>query len=383
MKLWPTLLLCAALCGCASAPPLAPQAALLDDARFGPPQQRPGAAELFALSPDMERYLDQAIESQSRRKGPRRALYDALYSRGQLKLDYEASVTRNATQTFAERSGNCLSLVIMTAAIAKRMGLAVEYRSVLSDDSWSRSGDLYFASGHVNLVLGGKASDVATSYDANASMIIDFLPSKDVAGYRTAPLEEKTIVAMYLNNRAAETLVHGELDAAYWWTRAALHHDPDFLSAYNTLGVIFRRHGDLAQAERAFAFAHQHDVDNLLFMQNLAGALDQLGRHAEAQDLHLRLASLQPHPPFHFFNLGLAAMQRHDYAVAARQFSRELERDPYYHEFHFWLARAYAGLGDAAGAGSQLALAIDTSITRSDHELYAAKLDRVRASTGH
>ena len=37
--------------------------------------------------------------------------------------------------------------------IASYVGLPVSYRSVLVDDLYTRQGDLYMASGHVNLVL--------------------------------------------------------------------------------------------------------------------------------------------------------------------------------------------------------------------------------------
>jgi hypothetical protein len=49
----------------------------------------------------------------------RQLLFDALYGNGRLRLDYDSAMTRNATEAFAARSGNCLSLVLMTAAFAR------------------------------------------------------------------------------------------------------------------------------------------------------------------------------------------------------------------------------------------------------------------------
>lgn len=76
-------------------------------------------------------------------------------------------------------------------------------------------------------------------------------------------------------------------------------------------------------------------------------------------------------------------MQQNDYVQAIRLFSREIARDPYYHEFHFWLAQAYARLGQLAQADRQLELAMDNSTTRSEHGLYAAKLQRLRTLSTH
>ena len=63
-------------------------------------------------------------------------------------------------------------------------------------------------------------------------------------------------------------------------------------------------------------------------------------------------------------------------ATCSRAKSR---RAPYYHEFHYWLARAYAGLGDEAQVKKHLALAAENSTTRKDHDLYQAKLDQIRS----
>ena len=59
MKAWLRLLLCALLASCATAPERLPQAdRFFNDARFGPPSERIHAEDVFALSPDMKRYLE-------------------------------------------------------------------------------------------------------------------------------------------------------------------------------------------------------------------------------------------------------------------------------------------------------------------------------------
>ena len=115
-------------------------------------------------------------------------------------------------------------------------------------------------------------------------------------------------------------------------------------------------------------------------MANLIPVLDDLGRFAESKRLSRQLAELEPNPPFSFFDRGLAALQRSDFTAARDLFVREIDRAPYHHEFHYWLAVAYAGMGDGEAARKELATAIETSATRNDRDLYAAKLDRIEAS---
>ena len=176
MRSWATLLICALLSACAAAPALPPPAAdhLLNDAAFAPPSEPTRAADVFAVSDAMQHYLRFDIASQLRHEGRQRGLVEALYHRDQLKLDYDAAVTRNAAQAFAARSGNCLSLVIMTAAFANELGLQVQFQSAWNEEAWSRSGDLYFRSGHVNLTLARHPVDIGPGYDLN-TVTVDFL----------------------------------------------------------------------------------------------------------------------------------------------------------------------------------------------------------------
>jgi Tfp pilus assembly protein PilF len=378
-----TLLIFLLLAGCASAPPAPPAPSqLFNDAAFGAPTEHIGAADLFALSPAMRAHVNSpAFRAQLRAKGTEQGLVDALYQKGELKIDYDAALTRNAAQTFTARSGNCLSLVVMTAAFAKELGLNVHFQNVVVDDSWSRQGSLYLSSTHVNLRLGSRPSHSMRSYDAaESTLTIDFLPPKDMAGYRAIPAEESAIVAMYMNNRAIEAMLQKRLDDAYWWARAALTQHPAFIAAYNTLGVIYQRHGDTPMAERSFRLALEREPENVVVMHNLAPLLAQLGKHEESQALARRVASLQPEPPFHFFDLGMKAMAREDFGAAKALFAREVKRAPYYDEFHFWLGLAHLRLGEAAQAREQITLALDTSTTRVGRALYSAKLAQMRAN---
>jgi Tfp pilus assembly protein PilF len=373
-------LLCSLLvAACATAPMPSATEQLFNDHLFVAPSESIGAAEVFAVSDAMKRYIGVDIAGELRAKGSQQGLVDALYHKGQLKLEYDSALTRNAAQAFDARAGNCLSLVIMTAALAKELGLPVRYQNVVAEDTWSRTGDIYFSVGHVNLALGKKKTDVGPGRHESEVLIIDFLPATDIRA-RTRVLAESTIVAMYMNNRAVETFTDGQLNDAYWWAREAIRQDPKFLSAYNTLGVVYQRRGHFAEADRVFAHVLEREPANTRVMSNRVAALNALGRTAEAQALRDRLDHLEPDPPFSFFDRGLAAMREGDYKSARDLFAKEIAREAYYHEFHFWLALAYVGLGDIDHARDQLALAMESSTTRSDRDRYAAKLDRIRAA---
>jgi Tfp pilus assembly protein PilF len=336
--------------------------------------------DVFALSPEMERYLEHDIARQLHRNGRQRGLIEALYDREMLRLEYDSAATRTASEAFAARSGNCLSLVIMTAALARRLDLPVTFQSVDVEDSWSRGSSLLMAAGHVNLIVGHRMFDRMGGLGNDTSTTVDFLPPKDLRGRRVTVISESRVLAMFFNNRAAETLAGGDLDQAYAWARAAVAQDPSFASAQITLGVIYHRRGLLGPAGEVFRHALRAEPHNTQALADLAAVLSSEGRDAEATAVRQQLARLESHPPFYYFELGRAAVQRGDFEAGRAWLQRELSRDPDYHEIHFWLAVAYAGLGDNRTARQHLNHAMANSTTRGEHDLYAAKLDRLQAA---
>jgi Tfp pilus assembly protein PilF len=286
-------------------------------------------------------------------------------------------MTRTAAQAFEARAGNCLSLVIMTAAFARELGLQVRFQSAYLEEAYSRSNNLLLRSGHVNLSLGKSFFDSWGRHYENP-LTIDFLPAEELRGLHTREISEQTVVAMFMNNRAVEALVDGRVDDAYAWAREAVRASPSFLGAQNTLGVVYLRRNYLRHAAVVFGHVLDHDANNKPALSNLARTFARQGRVDESLALYRRLAQLEPDPPFHFFNLGLAAMKRQDFDAARDLFAKEVARADYYPEFHFWLGLANFRLGDIERARKHLTLALENSASRKDRELYAAKLDWLR-----
>ena len=382
MRTWLLLSLCALLAACAAPRQLAQQPeALFDDSLFAAPSERVGADEIFRVSDAMRRYLqDPQIEAQLRRKGPQRGLLEALYTSGELKLDYDARTTRNAAQAFDARAGNCLSLVVMTAAFAKEMGVTVRYQSAYLEETVSRRSNLLLRSGHVNVTLGHRLAD--PRFPVQETTMVDFLPPDEIRGLRTREIGEQTVVAMYMNNRAVEALVAGRIDDAYAWSREAVRQDPQFLGSLNTLGVVYLRRDALAQATKVFSHVLDRDAENLTALANLAGAYARQGRADDSLAIQLRLTKLEPQPPLHDFNLGLAAMKKQDYRTARDLFAREVARADDSAEFHFWLGMANYGLGDLESARRHVARALEASNGGQDRDLYSAKLEWIQARGG-
>ena len=368
-----SLVLAISMAACSSTPQQVMTQPLLHDEFFTAPAQPIDARDVFALDDAMRSYLRDNGKGALFFHNRAEWLVQALYKRGELKIEYDAAATRNAAQAFDARAGNCLSLVLMTAALAKELGLQVEYNSAFTEETWSRQGALLLRSGHINITLGKRMIDRPRGQDSRV-WTIDFLPAGELQGLRVKPIEEATVVAMFMNNRAAEALARDEAEQAYWWARAGMLADPGFTGVVNTLGVVYQRSGHADAAVQVFRELLRSQPNHTQALNNLALLLEQQGRGAEAAPLRARLASLEPEPPYHWFVQGQAALRRGDARTARDFFAREVARADYSSEFHYWLAVAHFQLGEPQAAQHHLERAQALSTSRDERDLYAAKL---------
>lgn len=366
----------AGLAGCAVEPQARPSTDVFVDAAFKPPSVPIDPASAMDMTPAMRHFAEHEMASEIRAKGLRNGLIDALYTKGRLQLDYDSEITRTAAEAFDARRGNCMSLVLMTASFARYLSLPVRFNNVYIEESWTRSHDIFFVAGHVNISLERPHSTGTWSsvFGDPELLTIDFLPPEQVRYHRSQVIDESTILAMFLNNRAAEALTVGQVDDAYWWARAAILTDSRWLAAYNTLAVLYRRKGLYDRAESTLRLVLEREPLNAQAMSNLILVLSDTGRQAEAQNYANQLAQIQPVPPYKFFDEGVAAMKAGEFATARQLFRKEVARAAYVPEFHFWLGLADWGLGDVSGARGEIAKALENSATAKDRELYGAKL---------
>jgi Tfp pilus assembly protein PilF len=372
---WTVAVVVAALLvgACASKPPIERPLDLFADDLFAPKPAAVGSATLFDLNEPMLAFLAAHVGYRSPGALPTapERLFIAL--RQNLRLDYEAGETRTAAETFASRSGNCLSLAIMAGAFAKYLGMPTQYQIVRGLETWSRQGGIAFRNAHVNMVLGAARSDALT---VKGSMLeVDFSPPGATHRRLAVPIAEETVVAMYLNNRAAEALAAGDVRTAYWWAREATAAAPGFLGGYNTLAVVYRRHGSVQAAERVLRFALERNGSDTDLLSNLALVLEQQGRDAEAAAVRARLAQLLPVRPFYYEDQGLAALARGDDEAARDFFKRELERMPYDDHLNFLIGVTELRLGNTRAARRYVEAAVKAATTRQRRSVYASKLE--------
>jgi Flp pilus assembly protein TadD len=380
--LMPILMLALALASCAHGPAfIASTEPLFADARFAPPTQRIDPADVFKVSPRMRAYLDSKVAEAVEKHGQARGLIEALFTDRRLQLAYDAEFTRNAAEAFDAGAGNCLSLAIVTGAMAREVGLAVQYQSVETREHWQRDGDLLELVGHVNVSVAMPVPVVRTWSYPSDRWTVDFLPSSELKGQVAQPIAEARVTAMYMNNRAAEALAQQRTDDAYWWVRSGVAQDPSFFSLYNTLGLTYLRKGLPDRAEAALRFALSLEPDSAEAWNNLAVVLRREGQEAQAAAIEAQHPRTQAAALAAAIDGGMKANASGDYARARDLFERALRTSSDNHEIHYLLAVTYLNLGDRRRAMAHLLEAEADSTSARQRSVYASKVELLKSTT--
>ena len=379
-------LLLSQLCSCSSTP-LEPTVieldALFDDSFFKPVTDIPSVEDIFSLpssvAVDVKRSYDHYVIST---KNPL-AVHEWLASYinanqegGQSDFRYQDNLTQTASETFAQRAGNCMSLVVMTSTLADIFNIGTEFQDIAIEPVWDKQGDFYLINGHVNLRL-LPAQSVHTVYVSTHAILVDFMPERALRGVDKVQINRQTLTAMFYNNMAAESLVEGDLDRAYALVKAGLKSG-NFSPALNTLAVIYRHKGDEKRAEQVYRYALKFDPDDMTTLFNLAVILGNQGRLEEWAQIHKKLELARIRNPYYYYDMGEQAYDEHQYREALAWYQRAVDKADYRHEFFFGLSRTYWALGDEKRAKQNMEKALALSREAADQHRYQAKLQAMR-----
>ncbi|QOC22833.1 tetratricopeptide repeat protein [Wenzhouxiangella sp. AB-CW3] len=183
---------------------------------------------------------------------------------GGLNLSYLHSPTRDVTGAIEDGQANCLSFTLIFLAMADHLGLDTTAREVQAPINWRRDGSSVYESGHVNVRV----------VTPQRRAVVDFEPdpirSRQLANTRRArDISRERLLAHFYNNRAAELLGEGWLEAARQWSDVALELAPEFSAALNNRGVIENRLGHTDEARRHFERALELAPENTSVLFNL------------------------------------------------------------------------------------------------------------------
>lgn len=312
--------------------------------------------ELFRLDPALVRRLqDVATQSLS---APKRLehLLALLYGAEMKPFAYAAGHSSVAADTWRRGRGDCLSLTVLTYAMARELKLVSQMQEVKVPVSFDRRGGVDFANEHVNVLV--RESGLSKWNNGKLEprdMIVDFEPQ--AAAHREGKaLSDEAILARFYNNVGAGHLADDQQTLAYAYLRAAILTDPRYPSSYGNLALLYQRAGLVVDAEQLLRQALVLSNEATVPLNSLYRLLLAQGRDVEATDIARVLQSKREKDPYYWIGLGRKYLEegRTTQSIDALEEAQLLTSG--FEEVHRYLAAAYSRAGEQARASEQLGL---------------------------
>lgn len=279
-----------------------------------------------------------------------------------------------ASQAYATKSGNCISLAVLTKALADLVGVKIEFQTIVSAPVYNIESDFMLSSDHVRTFLYDPDfnKEINTTYLTKPAIVIDYLPtSTDITGPRVS---EHTFIAMFYRNLAADAVLQGNYTQALAILRTALDYAPTYAAVINLVAVIHRRLEQDTVAEQFYQYGLQVADSKLTLISNYAVLKQSLGETEQAAALFQSLASLNENDPYRWYILGKDAAMKHQYRDAVTFYRKAIAQAPYLHQLHFELALAYYNSEQPGQARQALESAAKLS-SLGNQQRYQAKLE--------
>ncbi|MDN4503815.1 tetratricopeptide repeat protein [Alteromonadaceae bacterium BrNp21-10] len=336
--------------------------------------------DIFALSEEAKHFVDQQILTERDSKKRIKLLAAAMFDKSKVSLIYTADANTTASETFNNQLANCLSMTILTYAMAEYAGLSADFQEVFIPEYWMRSEQYSVLNRHVNVRLKptalarGEIIPAALSYYAD-TLTVDFVVDRSTKHYKTKIIPKESVLAMYFNNKGAEEILAKNLNKAYWYFKTALQHDSSFVPAWGNLGVTYRLSHRLEWVEPVYLYALALDSENYSILENLAVLKQRVNQPEQANAIQRKLQQYRASNPYYYFRLAEEQYDNGDWHQAVRYYDRAIKLDRNVHDFYFGLAKAWFRLGNVEKSHKYLRKAKMKSFDEDLELKYQHKLD--------
>jgi Tfp pilus assembly protein PilF len=343
---------------------------------FGDRPSIVSAANLFELHESQKAtFLDYFHDPSRQSTIPHERVYNYIYT---TTADFDFhSDTHTATETLDNAAGNCLSLAILTTALANLANVETGYELVDSTPVFERRGNIVSKGIHVRSILYDPTwipEKQPTTAWKRPGIRFAYFPEDTERARLLGNLSPAAYVAMYYSNIAGEAIANGDINSAFWYLLESLKQEPKNSIALNMLAVAYRRAGDEGTAEEIYQYGIASLPPNVTFLRNYRFLLNRQGRHAEVKSIARSLRKLDDVNPFNWVNAGRSALVDGEYREAIRHFKQALKIAPYLHEAHALTAVAHLRMGNKKRGERELQHALENAQRQSTRSLYQAKL---------
>ncbi|ATC93995.1 tetratricopeptide repeat protein [Pseudoalteromonas tunicata] len=340
-------------------------------------------AEIFRLDNTIITKLNKSISHSNDAKLITKELLQFIFNSAENQINYRSGSTLTANQTFSQQNANCLSLSILSYALASELQLRSAFQRVHIPEYWSLEQGVNMLTGHVNLKIDFESFDrlngVNRYYNYADSVTIDFDPNTRQQPFKTEFISKEVITAMFYNNKGAMAMINQQYDLAFSYFKAAIELIPSYSGSWGNLGILLKINQLTHDAELAYLHAIKLDDNNNTAKGNLAILYNQTGREMLARSIEQQLLEKRKENPFYHLAIGNEAFLHREYRQAINHYRNALNLDKNNHESYFGLAKSYFELGDKKLATRYLKKAHKNAQFSADLERYQNKLSHLNA----
>jgi Flp pilus assembly protein TadD len=367
-----------------------PEQTKIDPARIDLLLPQPSVDELASIESATQIFAlpDEAIQSLRGKL----AIYDSTQERSYAILKfifkenndamkYINGETLTASEALKRGQANCLSLTILAYSLANSVGFKTEFRDVKIPEYWITRNGESFLNGHVNLQVQAIYPEEKPNivYAAGSTYVIDFERGVGLGRLPYQAISQKDIIALFYNNKAAETMEKGDYQRAMLYLKAAGRTQPTLPDTWNNLAVWYKRQGQITLAEQAYLQSLQLDPNHSNTMANLAILYSELGRADEAAQLERKVERNREQNPYYFLMLGNEAVSQQQFDEAQKYYQRSLLLNDQIAETHFSLAKLLLQQGRYDAAATHLNKARQLTGPGPERDVLQHKLDLLHA----
>ncbi|MFT5691630.1 MAG: Flp pilus assembly protein TadD [Oceanicoccus sp.] len=336
---------------------------ILGQGTFPPFQEH----QLLAVNADMLAFLEEHVKPSKNQFTNLEQLLTAIIRNGGFVMTYDGA-TRSAAETFATRSGNCLSFTNLFIALARELGLNAQYQEIDVPPLWNQQGGSLLLSLHINVLLQMPGRP-------GRQQIVDFNVENFKSKYERNPISDKRAKAHYYNNLGVEQMHRGNHVASLQFFERGLHFDKRFTPLWNNLGTLYLRNKHHDYAAASYQKAIQIDRDNYVAMSNLMYIQRSRGNTEMVEYLLTRITRHRNRNPYFRYQQAADAFAKGDYDSSITHLNYAVRKKPEEHRFYYLLGVAYLKKGNEDKARNYLERADVAAIDDRVKQEYKRKFE--------
>ena len=325
--------------------------------------------DIFGLTDQMKQFVDQTVSGQTTTDYRVRTLLDAVISSAQHGIKFDEKATFTAREVFRHRRANCLSFTTMMVPMLRYLGIKVEFNQVDIPPVWDlQNNSMLVLYQHVNAIF--------TKADKRQE-VLDINMEEYELRYPQHIIDDRTVEALFYNNRGMEFLLAGDELKAFLYLRKAIDIDPGLPFLWTNLGTLYRQEGKFRDAEITYRIALEIDPVNLVAMSKAERNYRDLGDFTLAEQYRKRAERFRQNNPYYRYSLARDEVLAGNYKAALEDINAAIDRYKMEHRFYFLQGLIFSALAEKKQADASFKKALELAPSEKQQERYRSKLEKI------